>query len=240
MHPVEEGFRQAIIDNPADAFVRLVFADWLDDRGDPRGEFIRVQIELSGDPNRGRRDELEARERDLLYHHRADWLSVLGENWHGDAVFERGFVVQVTVGAREFIRHAERWLRYEPIRNVSLYGAVDCMRELADCPSLARLSALDLRKNELANSQIQELVNSPYLSQLAQLDLSNNYLGPASGALVANAPSLGGLKEVCFEGNNNLYDVKDNIIAMFRTPKRFWRFSALPMRALPPPAPPQS
>jgi uncharacterized protein (TIGR02996 family) len=40
--------------NPADAFVlaiaqspdddsRLMYADWLDDRGDPRGELIRVQ-----------------------------------------------------------------------------------------------------------------------------------------------------------------------------------------------------
>jgi uncharacterized protein (TIGR02996 family) len=41
-------FLAKIIAEPADDLPRLVYADWLDERGDPRGEFIRVQVELAG------------------------------------------------------------------------------------------------------------------------------------------------------------------------------------------------
>jgi uncharacterized protein (TIGR02996 family) len=43
----EEHFLQAILAAPDDDTPRLVYADWLDERGDPRGEFIRLQCELA-------------------------------------------------------------------------------------------------------------------------------------------------------------------------------------------------
>src|SRR5262245_50020718 len=50
MHPDEEALLQTIFDNPDDDAPRLIYADWLEERGDPvnvaRAEFIRVQIEL--------------------------------------------------------------------------------------------------------------------------------------------------------------------------------------------------
>ena len=42
----EEHFLQAISASPDDNLVRLVYADWLDERGDPRAEFVRLQVEL--------------------------------------------------------------------------------------------------------------------------------------------------------------------------------------------------
>lgn len=39
-------FLRAIVDDPSDTFARLVYADWLESHGDPRGEFIRVQCEI--------------------------------------------------------------------------------------------------------------------------------------------------------------------------------------------------
>src|SRR5712664_4048321 len=52
----EDAFLQAIIDNPEDDTPRLRFADWLAERADPRGEFIRTQCRLArlpgNDPNR--------------------------------------------------------------------------------------------------------------------------------------------------------------------------------------------
>lgn len=42
------GFLQAICSKPLDDTPRLVYADWLDDHGEPeRAEFIRVQVELA-------------------------------------------------------------------------------------------------------------------------------------------------------------------------------------------------
>ncbi|WP_390881383.1 TIGR02996 domain-containing protein [Thalassoroseus pseudoceratinae] len=40
-------FAQAIVDDPSNPLPRLVFADWFDKCGDPRGELIRVEAELA-------------------------------------------------------------------------------------------------------------------------------------------------------------------------------------------------
>ena len=70
MQTEAEAFLQRIRAFPDDDAPRLVFADWLDEQGDPRGEFIRVQIALAqldrekaaaGDrPLRPDREELRA------------------------------------------------------------------------------------------------------------------------------------------------------------------------------------
>ena len=42
------GFLRAIIEHPEDDTPRLIYADWLEENGDPdRAEFIRVQCELA-------------------------------------------------------------------------------------------------------------------------------------------------------------------------------------------------
>src|SRR4051794_8024510 len=70
-----EAFLRAIIDNPDDESLRLIYADYLDERGDPRAEFIRVQCALARIPQGDRRREaLEARERELLSQVVAPWL----------------------------------------------------------------------------------------------------------------------------------------------------------------------
>src|SRR5262249_54070590 len=42
----EEGFLRALDANPADDTLRLVFADWLEERGDNRGQFLRAAVAL--------------------------------------------------------------------------------------------------------------------------------------------------------------------------------------------------
>ena len=54
-----------------DRLPRLVFADWLDEQGDPRAEWLRVDCELAElGPGDGRRPALEARKRALWDAHR--------------------------------------------------------------------------------------------------------------------------------------------------------------------------
>ena len=74
----EVGLLQAIISEPAANDLRLIYADWLEENGQPeRAEFIRVQIELASmdwDYERDERDDrkyahyaaLRGRERELL------------------------------------------------------------------------------------------------------------------------------------------------------------------------------
>ena len=44
--PAESAFVDAIRETPDDRTLRLVYADWLDEAGDSRGELIRLQCEL--------------------------------------------------------------------------------------------------------------------------------------------------------------------------------------------------
>jgi uncharacterized protein (TIGR02996 family) len=39
-------FQRAILANPADTTLKLVYADWLQDRADPRAEYVRIQVRL--------------------------------------------------------------------------------------------------------------------------------------------------------------------------------------------------
>jgi uncharacterized protein (TIGR02996 family) len=68
---------QALLDSlvadPADAARWLVYADWLDDRGDPRGEYLRLVHELSTNPDPVRRRRLNAVRPTLP----RDWLAVV-------------------------------------------------------------------------------------------------------------------------------------------------------------------
>jgi uncharacterized protein (TIGR02996 family) len=41
----DEAFIRAIVDRPGDDTARLVYADWLDDRDDPRGAYLRAEFE---------------------------------------------------------------------------------------------------------------------------------------------------------------------------------------------------
>lgn len=43
---IEREFLAAIAADPADDGLKLVYADWLDDRGDRRGQIIRLSVEL--------------------------------------------------------------------------------------------------------------------------------------------------------------------------------------------------
>src|SRR5437764_1154624 len=102
----EAAFLAAILDRPDDDAPRLVYADWLDERGDPRGEFIRVQCELARLPGDDPRQlSLRKREKQLRKRHGRQWAEPLPgrvQNWD----FARGFVYWILVTPGQFLANA--------------------------------------------------------------------------------------------------------------------------------------
>ncbi len=96
-------FLQAICESPDDDAPRLIFADWLEERGDPRGAFIRAQCVLERlDPADPIRQELEDEAQALLDRHEEEWTAPL----HGVASkfrFRRGFVEEAAVSGAGFL-----------------------------------------------------------------------------------------------------------------------------------------
>jgi uncharacterized protein (TIGR02996 family) len=58
----DDAFVRAILAAPADDAARLVYADWLDERGDPRGEYLRLELALAA-AGRGAEEAGELRRR---------------------------------------------------------------------------------------------------------------------------------------------------------------------------------
>jgi uncharacterized protein (TIGR02996 family) len=88
-------FLKAVIAAPADDLPRLVFADWLDEHDDPRGEFVRLQID------RYRRGVfgIGPREYQLLLEHEPAWRAELPAGCR-QVRFRRGFVDSLRCHAR--------------------------------------------------------------------------------------------------------------------------------------------
>lgn len=74
----DHAFLSAISANPNDLVTRLVYADWLDERGDLRAELVRLQVRLLGlssdDPEH---PSLKAREQELRGQCPPYWLAIL-------------------------------------------------------------------------------------------------------------------------------------------------------------------
>lgn len=75
----DRAFIDAILAAPDDTALRLVYADWLEERGDLRAEFLRLDVEArrgGGVPHRRVR-KLRARLRELRPEISRDWLAFL-------------------------------------------------------------------------------------------------------------------------------------------------------------------
>src|SRR5437763_14201269 len=102
-------FLAAIAAAPADDLPRLVFADWLDEHGDPdRAEFIRLQCAAArGEPaDPTRVAALEAA-------HHVDWLGPFARVAFR-AEFRRGFVDHAVLPAAAFLAHGPTLRREIP------------------------------------------------------------------------------------------------------------------------------
>src|SRR5262245_5524871 len=121
----DAAFLDAILANPSEDGPRLVYADWLDEHGDPRGELIRVQCELAqlpaGDPKRPR---LAAREKKLLKRHGRDWAGPAlrtAFRWQ----FRRGFLHWVSARPDQFLAHGAEWFAATPTLETLTFNDAD-------------------------------------------------------------------------------------------------------------------
>lgn len=168
----DESFLRDVILHPDDDVPRLIYADWLQDHGDPaRAEFIRLQIERANpSTDRTRRAALWERERQLLWDHELRWTAPL----HGlvqRARFVRGFVEQVFVFANDFLPHAEALFRLAPVRHLILTASPADWGQLMAVPSLRFLTTFELRGTTLDAEEATLLAECPHLPHLRRLIL---------------------------------------------------------------------
>ncbi|MBL8797742.1 MAG: TIGR02996 domain-containing protein [Planctomycetia bacterium] len=201
-------FVQTIRDHPADDLPRLIFADWLEDRGDPRGAFIRTQCALARlGMNDAGRLALEARERQLIAEHASQWLGPLlamdidpndqfpttkKEAWDLGVGFS-GCPDQPDLA----------WVRRPSFRRGFLDAAqMKAPVFLEHHQTLFRHAPLlRMVKLEEAALHLGELARCPSLERIVGLAFSWEEIGPNRLATLAASPYLGNLRALRFYRN---------------------------------------
>ena len=143
-------FIDAILADESDDTTRLVYADWLEDHGEPElAAFVRMQTEVyrtpSADP---RRLELRKQETAAWNAYKKKWKAALDLGRIGRGHFTRGVIPRwkvVEFPAPAFVELAGGWGPGLPVRYVHLDQSGPRARideRLAECPFSARLTAL--------------------------------------------------------------------------------------------------
>ena len=170
-----EALLRAVCENPRDDTPRLIYADWLEENGQPeRAAFIRFSCEY---PNpllsypQGR--ELLERSRqfdDWEVKWGAELPALPGVKWD-TVLLERGFTTSVTFSsAKAFTAHADAVFAAAPVQRL-------CVKQVT-----ARTSAA--------------VIGSPYLRRLTQLILWGR-CGAAGGRRFADCPYVSQLEALC-------------------------------------------
>ncbi|HEY2908903.1 MAG TPA: TIGR02996 domain-containing protein [Gemmataceae bacterium] len=211
----EHPFLDAILASPSADGPRLVYADYLDETGNPldarRAELVRVQVALERVPaEQPRHGELKNREVELVAAFGAAWMAPWA-SLRTEFQFRRGLPDAVAIDAATFLARGEELFDNTQtqsgrsfIRRVKLREAARTLPDLVNCPLLQRIEELDLGWCDLGNGGVSLLMRSPHLGTLRSLDLGNNRLDDAGAIAVARAAALPRLQALALNDNGQI------------------------------------
>jgi uncharacterized protein (TIGR02996 family) len=170
------GLRQAIIDDPEDDGVRLIYADWLEEQANAsdlaRAEYIRLAVEKARlARSNPRREKLLARMRELLRGHRSNWFPdsplIHDSPWKAR---HRGFIRHARGTSDQFNEHAESLFAAEPVTDLYLEPGEAGFERFAASPLMGRLREIAFPRGSLPAGGLARVVGQ--LADLRKLQLS--------------------------------------------------------------------
>jgi uncharacterized protein (TIGR02996 family) len=170
---------RSICANPDDDAPRLIYADWLDEHGDPlQAEFIRLQIEFARCSEPSRRKLLAAREKEL-WRTLKKWRFVLG-NWLTLALcdFHRGFSTTWIGTISDFQKCVDAYWLVGPIKKLGLSftsrfrGSMRSAPKVISCPLIRHLDELNLFGPHLYDSWVQQFLECQHAARWRKVYLN--------------------------------------------------------------------
>lgn len=188
-----EPFLATILDAPHEDAPRLVYADWLEERGDPRSEFIRIQCRLASlDPAHADVDRLLDRENQLLLAHGDDWRNEIPEWARNGCSFARGFIEHVVLWTQWKSHFGEHLSKSAPVMRITLQEAERSIREMtADGPGVRHLEGLTILDPRLTLESMKHLTESAAtLAPLRTLEFMGVRFGDTGALMISLSPHL--------------------------------------------------
>ena len=189
-----------IVAHPLEDATRLVLADALQEKGDPRGHFIVAQCRLA---ERGLpRDERVELKREV-----SRLSSANGRTWAGPAAklrsFElrRGFVDEVVASATELAPISTELFATQPITRLTIDGAsTDAIALLAKADAFARVLHLRLG-GPIGDAGAEALANALRGRKTPLLSLNVGGNGISASGVTALAAALAGCRSLVLTEN---------------------------------------
>jgi uncharacterized protein (TIGR02996 family) len=173
--PAQDALLEAILADPTDDRARLVYADALQDLGDPRGELVALQI--SGGKS------AEARAKQLLEKHRKTWqdFGAKGARY----TWARGFIDRVAAKASVLIAAGPRMFELHPVRDLRIHdsGAKAPLAAILEFPLRC---VTHLQVNDLTPGDLRAFAEATTLPNLVDLDLGGTRIGKLAAVLGAS------------------------------------------------------
>jgi uncharacterized protein (TIGR02996 family) len=195
----EKDLLAAIWEHPHDDTVRLVYADWLQETGEPvnvaRAEFIRLQCErarLDEWDDAGRIEQLNAREEQLWAVHRKAWRESLPKQLRNET-FRRGFVYSRyrSFGGARFLKLQPNAFDAAPQWSITLDKFVRLFDKVFASPLLLRCDELCIHGGKYPQDVLEKLADNDRLRNVSNLHTSTNHRIPTPASVTAffNGPA---------------------------------------------------
>ena len=175
---------RTIVDQPDADLPRLVYADWLDEQGDPKlsmlAEFIRLSIEAETMPVRSeRRKAFDRRQYELLVLDR-DAIRLPTPDWpHDSFTLRRGFPERLHCTLKRFAEGGAEVLEFAPITSAAFVDSMNPRGDLRHAaaafarPEMTRLRGLFVVA-ALGEDAFAALAGNPNVTNLRELDFQLN------------------------------------------------------------------
>jgi uncharacterized protein (TIGR02996 family) len=174
MLSLRDALESALVENPDDLTTHYAYADFLQEQGDPRGEFIQLQLAWE-DPQRteAEKQKLQARANDLLKENEREWLGIMADNPQFEYRFARGWLDTLIVCDATDDDHRTDLgplLCLAPetrlLRKLVLEYDDGLVEELLDSLNLRNLRVFELGRPRSGFYASSQDVESPHLAEL--------------------------------------------------------------------------
>lgn len=191
MLSLRDALESALVENPDDLATHYAYADFLQEQGDPRGEFIQLQLALEdAQRNEVERRKVHTRVKELLREHQREWLGTLADDLV-PAVdeFEQPWMRPSHPSTEH--QFARGWLDSLTLRDSADFGRRTVLGPLLCVAPEARL----LRKLvlEYDDGLVETLLDSPFLLNLRVLQVGRSTVfveSPFLGELIGKLPRI--------------------------------------------------
>jgi uncharacterized protein (TIGR02996 family) len=205
----EAALLAAILAHPDEDTPRLMYADWLDEHGQPeRAEFIRIQCDPTAD------EAAENRAAELEERNRAKWLAGLPQFPRAVWEFRRGFPEYLDSPGLLFLDHYDAFARVPWLRFLFLHHVANLdVRDFLNRPWKPQWAELELMDDALSAAFvysgydstpiIEAVARCPQVSQLRTLGLFSFDITERGVAALVSSPHIDSLRYLHIDGDRN-------------------------------------